>query len=45
VSRKGEELVIIEKLQERIGRLKAKSRGIGQHYQITVTTDTAWVSH
>ena len=31
----------LEKLQERIGRLKAKSRGIGQHYEITVTKDPA----
>ena len=31
----------VEKLQERIGRLKAKSRGIGRHYQITVTADAA----
>jgi hypothetical protein len=29
----------LEKLQERIGRLKAKSRGIGRHYEITVTKD------
>jgi transposase len=26
-------------IQQRIGRLKEKSRGIGQHYQITVTAD------
>jgi transposase len=26
-------------LQQRIGRLKEKSRGIGQHYEITVTPD------
>lgn len=31
----------LEKLQERIGRLKAKSRGIGRHYEITVTKDAA----
>lgn len=31
----------LDKLQERIGRLKAKSRGIGRHYQITVTADAA----
>jgi hypothetical protein len=26
-------------IQQRIGRLKEKSRGIGQHYEITVTAD------
>jgi transposase len=26
-------------IQQRIGRLKEKSRGIGQHYEITVTSD------
>ena len=26
-------------IQQRIGRLKEKSRGIGQHYEITVTPD------
>jgi transposase len=26
-------------IQQRIGRLKEKSRGIGQHYQVTVTPD------
>ena len=31
----------IDKLQKRNGRLKAQSRGIGRHYQITVTTDAA----
>ena len=29
----------LAEIQQRIGRLKAKSRGIGQHYQITVTPD------
>jgi hypothetical protein len=28
-------------IQQRIGRLKEKSRGIGQHYEITVTPDEA----
>jgi transposase len=28
-------------IQQRIGRLKEKSRGIGQHYEITVTPDAA----
>ena len=28
-------------IQERIGRLKAKSRGIGQHYEVSVTPDEA----
>src|SRR5471030_1229104 len=26
-------------IQQRIGRLKEKSRGIGQHYEVTVTPD------
>jgi hypothetical protein len=29
----------ITAIQQRIGRLKEKSRGIGQHYEITVTPD------
>ena len=29
----------IAAIQQRIGRLKEKSRGIGQHYEITVTPD------
>lgn len=29
----------LEKLQERIGRLKQKSRGVSQHYQITLSAD------
>jgi transposase len=29
----------IEKLSEKIGRLKAKSHGIGQHYTVTLTPD------
>jgi transposase len=29
----------LDKLNERIGRLKAKSMGIGQHYTITLTAD------
>jgi len=29
----------LDKLQERIGRLKAQSHGIGQHYTITLTPD------
>ncbi|MFA7242069.1 MAG: IS1634 family transposase [Sulfuricellaceae bacterium] len=29
----------IDRLNERIGRLKAKSRGAGQHYEITLTPD------
>jgi len=29
----------LEAIQQRIGRLKEKSRGIGQHYEITVTPD------
>ena len=29
----------VEKIWERIGRLKAKSRGIGQHYEIEVDVD------
>jgi transposase len=28
-----------ERLQERIGRLREKSHGVGQHYTITLTTD------
>ena len=31
----------IEAIQQRIGRLKEKSRGIGQHYEITVIPDAA----
>jgi transposase len=31
----------IAAIQQRIGRLKEKSRGIGQHYEITVTPDDA----
>lgn len=31
----------IATIQQRIGRLKEKSRGIGQHYEITVTPDEA----
>lgn len=29
----------LTKINERIGRLKEKSRGVGQHYEITVTPD------
>ena len=29
----------VDKLQERIGRLKQKSRGVSQHYQITLSAD------
>ena len=29
----------VDQVNERIGRLKAKSRGIGQHYEIELTTD------
>ena len=29
----------LEKLQQRIGRLKQKSRGVSQHYQITLSAD------
>lgn len=29
----------IDRIQERIGRLKAASRGAGQHYTVTLETD------
>ncbi len=43
----------LDRLQERIGRLKERSRGIGQHYQITLEPDAegnkavslTWVQH
>jgi transposase len=31
----------LDRLQERIGRLKERSRGIGQHYQITLEPDAS----
>jgi transposase len=31
----------LDKLNERIGRLKQKSRGVSQHYQISLTSDEA----
>lgn len=31
----------LDKLNERIGRLKQRSRGVSQHYQITLTADEA----
>jgi hypothetical protein len=31
----------VDRLHERIGRLKAKSRGVAQHYTISLTTDEA----
>jgi len=31
----------MDKLNERIGRLKQRSRGVSQHYQITLTADEA----
>ncbi len=31
----------LDKLNERIGRLKQRSRGVSQHYQITLTSDEA----
>ena len=30
----------LDRIQERIGRLKASSRGAGQHYRVTLDTDT-----
>jgi transposase len=34
----------IDKLSERIGRLKAKSHGIGQHYTVTLTPDESGIN-